>query len=131
MLKHIRLATKEEVEALRKTSNYTAATTVFAMDQNEGDPDFAVVKSVIEVDPVYYGKRTSDKQKVSFIYLLEERLMGLGITQYFFNVDEADEKYRAAVIGWGAEEVSKTPERRYQKVLTVFPNEHKDSNTDN
>lgn len=117
MLKHIRLATKEEIEALRKTSDYTQQSTVLAMDQNDGEPDFAVVRQVIEADPIYFGKRTNDVQKAKFIFALEERMAGGGVDQYYFNVLASDTRWQKVIETWGGERVSPESEIRYKKVL--------------
>jgi hypothetical protein len=118
MMKHLRLATAEEVEKLRKDSDYTRNTVVFAMDQNEGEPDFAVVRTVIDLDPVHYGKSTNDVQKAKFMYALEERLAGMGIDQVYYSVADSDARWKAVIKNWGAEEVSPVPERRFKKVLS-------------
>lgn len=115
-MKHVRLATKDEVESLRATSNYTAETIVYAMDQN-AEPDFAVVKRVVELDPVYFSKHTNDIQKARFIWALEERMAGGGVEQYFFDIPADDQRYQAVVKNWGAEQVSIKPVLKFQKVL--------------
>ncbi len=117
MLKHIRIATKEEVEQLRETSDYTRECVVYAMDQNADAPDFVVVRHVIEADPVYFGKNTNDVQKAKFIWALEERLAGGGVDQYFFNVKASDERWQKVIKTWGAEQLSPFPEIRFKKVL--------------
>ena len=121
MLKHVRLATKEEVEQLRATSNYTRDSIVFAFDQG-AEPDFAVLRRVYELDPVRFSKHTNDVQKARFVHSLEERMMGMGIEQYFFNVDAADIRWQRVIETWGAEATSPTPEIRFQKAFKgVFP----------
>ena len=116
--KHIRLATKEEIEGIREQSNYPAQARVLAMDSNVGDPDLAVVKNIIEVDPIVWGARTNDMQRAKFLFALEERLLGAGVDHYFFNIDAADEHYLKVVRHWGAEQCSPHPVVRFQKVLT-------------
>jgi hypothetical protein len=115
-VKHIRLATREEVEALRATSNYTRDSIVFAMDNN-AEPDFAVVKRIVEAEPFYFGKGTNDVQKARFGWALEERLMGMGVEQYFYSVDAADERWLRVQKSWGAQEVSPGAVIRLQKTL--------------
>lgn len=117
MFKHIRLATKDEVESLRQQSDYTRQSMVFAFDQNPGDPDFAVLRNPVEADPIFFGKRTNDVQKAKFIFALEERLAGAGVDQYYFNVADSDERWRKVIESWGAELVSPVAERRYKRVL--------------
>ena len=122
MLKHVRLASKEEVEALRASSNYSRDSVVFAFDQNAGDPDFAVLRRVVELDPVRFGKRTNDIGKARFVHSLEARMMGMGIEQYFFNVKASDERWQRVIESWGAQRTSPEPEIRFQKVFEgVFP----------
>ena len=116
MLRHLRLATKEEVEKIRDTSNYGPETIVYAMDQGP-QPDLAVVKRVVELDPIYFAPDTNDVQKAKFIWALEERMAGGGVGQYFFSVKSADERWQKIIESWGCQKVSLQPDVRYMKVL--------------
>lgn len=116
MLKHVRLATKEEVEKIREGSNFGPETVVWAMDQGP-EADLAVIKRVVEMDPIYFAKSSNDVQKAKFVWALEERMMGGGVGQYFFNVRGDDERWQKVVENWGAQKVSLQPDIRYMKTL--------------
>lgn len=116
-LKHIRLATPEEVEAIRPVSNFSPKFMVWAMDNNEGSPDLAVIKEPMEVDPVIFGPHTSNTQKALFIWALEERLAGMGIQQYRFTVDDRDEQWKTVIESWGGRRLNSYPEARFEKVI--------------
>jgi hypothetical protein len=118
ILKHIRLATQEEVESIRDTSNFPPEFAVFAMDQNPGHPDLAVVKHVVELDPVYFGQDTNDVQKAKFIWGLEERLIGAGVKQYHFSVRDSDERWKKVIASWGGKLLNEFPEARFLKELS-------------
>lgn len=118
MLRHTRYATKEEVEAIRATSNFPPEFTVFAMDNHPGEPDIAVVKRVVEMDPVYFSKHTNDVQKARFVHAIEERMAGSGIQQYHFSVAYSDERWRKVIESWGGKQLNEFPEARYLKELT-------------
>lgn len=122
-MKHIRLATKTEVENLRSQSNYTRETLVFAMDNN-ATPDFVVVKRTVECEPFFFSKDSNDVQKARMAWALEERLMGMGVEQYFYSVAADDERWLKVQKSWGAQQVSPGAVIRLQKTLVEIPLEH-------
>lgn len=117
MLEHIRLAKAEEIEAIRKTSDFTPVCQVLAMDQNAGAPDLAVVKNLVELDPVYFGPKTSNRQKANFVFALEERMAGAGIEVYYSNVRADDVEWQRVLKTWGCECISPSPEMRFRRSL--------------
>ena len=116
-MKHIRRATTEEVARIRDVANFGRTFTVFAMDQNAGQPDIAVVKQVFHLDPVLFGSETNDVQKARFIWALEERMAGAGIEQYECAVRYDDERWRNVIKTWGGRPLNDFPEARFVKEL--------------
>jgi hypothetical protein len=116
MLNHIRAATPEEVERIRKGSDLGGGS-VLALDHQKGQTSLAVLRTVLEVDPVYYAEGLPAKHKALFIWGLEERLIGANVGHYFFNVGAEDEAYAKIVKEWGAVQQSKGPELRFGRSL--------------
>jgi hypothetical protein len=116
-MEHIRLATAEEVESIAEQSEPSAGGLVLALANRAKEVNLAVVRTVVELDPVFYAKSSSDAEKARFIWGIEERMLGAGYVQYYFNVLAADEKYSKVVETWGARKVSTAPEHRYAKRL--------------
>jgi hypothetical protein len=87
------------------------------MDQNADAPDLAVVKEVVELDPVYFGPKTTDAQKARFIWALEERMAGAGVQQYRFAVRYDDEVWKKVIQNWGGHLLNEYPESRFEKEL--------------
>jgi len=103
-------------------SELTQGTTVFAFDAKIGEPDLAILRPVLELDPVYFSPTTNDRRKALFIWALENGFrMNGGIPRYYFNVDADDQVWQQAVEAWGARRVSKGPEFRYVKNLQEQP----------
>lgn len=108
----IKLATPEQIEAIKDKSDLTPRSRVLAM----GD-DVAVVKDTTELDPVFYGPESSHKRKLLFIWGIENMLRTMGYSEYYFNVPTRDESYIHVVKSLGAETVSAEPEFRFKKAL--------------
>lgn len=118
MLKHIRVATAEEVEKIKRGSDLGGEPfAVYALENQKGDVDLAVVKQVVEVDPVWYAPSTNDVQKARLQWGLEERLMGAGITRYLCNVKASDERWIKILKEWGFKAQSSEPEIRMARNL--------------
>lgn len=116
MLEPIRLATPEEVEVIRAASDITPRTAVYAFDNAKtGKPDLAVVRQLVEIDPLYCDSGTP--RKVAFIWGMQNILRSFGATEYYFNMPTDDPEWKAAVEKWGAEQISKAPEIRFKKAL--------------
>lgn len=116
-MNHIRIATEEEVESIRKGSDLGPAYTVLAMDRREGKPHLAVLKNTVELDPVYFAPDATTAQRARFIWGLEERLIGAGVRQYFFNVSIDDKEWQQNLRSWGAVQQSPGPELRFGREL--------------
>lgn len=115
-MKRLRLATPEEVERIRETSDLDPTCAVLALDTQVGTA-LAVVRAPIEVDPVYFPEGFSDKLKVFFIRDIETYLSAKGATSYYFNVHLTDEKWIENIKSWGCEQVSEVSEIRFKQTL--------------
>lgn len=114
----LRLATPAEVEKIQAQSELVPGSTVFAFDSKLGEPDVAVLRPVLELDPVYFAPTSNDRRKALFIWALENGFrMNGGIPRYYFNIATTDEEWAKVVETWGARRVSKSPEYRYVKNL--------------
>lgn len=113
----IRLATPEEIEAIRKESDLGPTTSVLAFPGKEGTI-FGCLKTVCELDPVFYNG-ASAQRKAMFTWGVENMLRFNGVPFYYFNIlaDDSMSEWRNVVKNWGAQEVSPAPEIRFKKVL--------------
>ena len=117
-MRHSRLATAEEVEAIKdKADLLPGHTQVLALDAEKGTPDLAVVRQCVELNPVIYGSETTDARRARFLYGLEERFLGAGVDRYYFQIDASQAEYIKTIKHWGAEQVSPQPELRFLKVI--------------
>lgn len=117
-MNRIRLARPDEVESIREQSDITNDSIMLALDTQAGTP-IAVIRPVIEVDPVNFPESFPDKLKVIFMRDIETYLMAKGIGAYYFNIHANDsmKPWRDVSTTWGAKEISTEPEIRYKKVL--------------
>jgi hypothetical protein len=110
----IRLATEAEVATIRDTSVLTDRSSVFAFGDN--DPDLAVFRMQMEMDPVYFAPSTDNRRKAMFVWALENGLRMMGtVPHYSFSVKADDTAWQKVVENWGAERISPSPEVRYIK----------------
>ncbi len=116
----IRLATKEEVEAINDRSDLGPTSTVIALDIQKKEPILAVIRTATELNPVFYGE-ASDRQKAMFIWGVENIMRFQGTPFYYFNIHADNETFRKfAKENMQAEEVSTAAEFRYKKLLNEF-----------
>lgn len=116
-MQHIRLATQEEVEKIRGESDLGQIYTVFARENRSGDTNLAVLKQVVELDPVHYAESSSVLEKTRFVFDLEERMLGAGVQHYYFNIAAEDAGWQKVVKEWGAVQQSHGPELRFGRSL--------------
>jgi hypothetical protein len=109
----VRIATPEEIEAIKDHSDLTSATSVVTY----GGRDFAVIRQCFEVDPMWFHEESSVKRKLLFAMNLETLLRFQGVKEIYFNVPVRDEAYMTVLKTWGAEPTSLEPELRFKKVL--------------
>jgi hypothetical protein len=117
-MKHVRVATPEEIEAIKdKADLMPGHTQILALDNEKGGADIAVVRNCFELNPVIYAEDTNDMRRARFLYALEERFLGAGVDRYYFQLDATKEHYIKVAKAWGAEQVSLQPELRMLKVI--------------
>ena len=105
----IRLATPEEIEEIKATSDLVAGSAVVSFG-----PDRAVLKNIVELDPMYCE---NPRRKLVLTTHLETYLRLTGVPQYYFNIAADDTEWQEIVKKFGAEQVSRGPELRFKKVL--------------
>lgn len=115
MINRIRVATPEEVATVEAVSDCKGCM-VLALDTPEGTP-LAVIRTAVEVDPVIYPEKLSNRMKAMFQRDVETVLAAQGVTKYYFNVHATNEKMLEAVKTYGAVPQSTEPEIRFVKVL--------------
>jgi hypothetical protein len=108
----IKLATPEQVERIASTSDLGPTSAVYAMGE-----DIAVVKHVVEIDPVYFNETSNTSRRLMFVWGLENVLRITGFPAYYFNCLETAEAWRHVVETNGAKAISIAPEIRYKKDL--------------
>ena len=108
----IKLATAEQVERIRATSDLYPTSAVLAMGE-----DLAVIKAVTEVDPVYFAPDSSTSRRLMFIWGIENWLRLTGVQSYYFDVPVDNETWIHNVKTHGAEQLSTGPVYHYKKVL--------------
>lgn len=115
----IRLATSEEIETFKEGSDLTPTSTLVVFPNEGKTPDVAVLRHVVEIDPVRFNPDSGLQRKQFFIFNLETALRLMGTKEYYFNVlaDEENAQWRAIIEKRGAEQVSVAPELRYKKRL--------------
>lgn len=116
-MKKIRLATKEEIDAIRDKADLDFTQAVWAFPHNDGAADIAVERFVPELDPVIFAPATDDRRKAMFIWGMENIFLGRNVAAYYFNVDAKNEKWINVVKSWGAEQLSPNPELRFKMTI--------------
>jgi len=112
-MKRLRLASPEEVESIKAESDLDPTCLVVALDI-QGGTALAVIRTVCEVDPVFYPKDFSDRMKLIFIRDVETFLSAKGVGSYYYNLPADDTIYHETMKHYGAEQVSKVPELRFK-----------------
>lgn len=115
MINRIRVATAEEVASIAEKSDIQPGL-VLALSTPEGTP-LAVIRTVTEVDPMFFPEKLSDRMKAMFIRDVETVLAAQGIQKYYFNVLATNEKMINYSTHYGAVKQSVEPEVRFSKVL--------------
>lgn len=110
----IKLASAEQVERISKDVDWVPETVVLAMGE-----DLAVVKKVVELDPVFFAPESNTSRRLMFTWGVENWLRLNGTVNYFFNILADDESavWRKVVETHGAKARSKAPEIRFGKEL--------------
>jgi hypothetical protein len=112
----IRLATAEEVESIKAVGD-TEGAMVLALTTEHGVP-LAVVRTVVEVDPVVYPPDLHNRLKLMFQRDIETVLAAKGVAKYYFNVHASNTNMlEVGIKNLGAVQVSTEPEFRFVKAL--------------
>ena len=109
----IRLATLEEIESIKDTSDLSFATSVVTF----GGKDFAVLRNCFELDPMHFHPDTDNRRKLSFGMNLETSLRLQGIKEFYCNVASDNLPWQAVLKNWGMEPTTDYPQIRFKKVL--------------
>ena len=109
---NIIIASPEQVERIRSQSDLGPSSLVLAMGE-----DLAVVKNLVEIDPVFYANGATNSRKLMFVWGIENWLRLTSTWAYYFNVKAEDSVWRKVVETHGAEAISEAPEIRYKKIL--------------
>jgi hypothetical protein len=115
-MNRIRLATPEEIETIKTTSDLDVTSIVLALNTQQGVP-MAVIRTVVEVDPVIYPPELADRMKAIFQRDIETVLVAKGVSKYYFNVHTDNEPMLRVAETLGAERTSTAPEYRFKVVL--------------
>lgn len=108
----IQLATPEQIKSIEGTSDLGPTSTVYAMGE-----DLAVVKQVMELDPVYFKPESTPARRLLFIWGLENMMRGVGISAYYFNCPTDATEWKHVIETHGAEQINHAAEYRYKKLL--------------
>ena len=120
----LRFATPEEVAEIKLQSDLDPRVPgmVVALDNEQtGRADMAVVKTVPEMDPVFFQPDSTDRRKRLFIWALTNHLRLSSVPVVYFNIDAKDETWQKVAEHFGAECVSPQPVLRYKLQLSKLP----------
>jgi hypothetical protein len=115
-MNRIRLATPEEIEAIKMKSDLDDSCIVLALSTQQGVPT-AVVRTAVEVDPVIYPEGLHDRMKAMFQRDIETVLEARGVKKYYFNVHVSNTAMLEVAKTLGAEQMSTEPEYRFRVIL--------------
>jgi hypothetical protein len=113
LLDHVRLATQEEIDQIADKSDILPGKTQVLAKGNIR----AVVRFPVEANPIIWGEGTTDRERIAFVYALEERMLGAGFDRYYCQVDAQDDKWQKVIENWGFQQVSPQPELRYLRII--------------
>jgi hypothetical protein len=118
-MEDIRLATPEEIQKFMKGADLTAMSSMVVFPNGDKQPDVAVIRHVVEMDPIMFSPDSGLQRKLWFVVNLETALRLQGTPEYYCNIlaDEDNAQWRAIIEKRGAEMTSVAPEFRYKKRL--------------
>jgi len=115
MIPFIRVATKEEVEPIQEKADLTPSTQVWAWLNDKGEPDLAVIRNCMEVDPVFFAKTSGNSRKAFFFWGICNMIKAGGASEIYFDVDaEGSQEYIAILEKMGAVKTTEKPQYRFK-----------------
>ena len=114
MIPFIRSASAEEVAKIAEGADLTSTSAVWAWPSDKADPDLAVIRQCMEIDPVVFASTTGNQRKTLMFWSLCNILKASGTREVYFNIDADDPDYCAIIEKMGAEKVSPKPQHRYK-----------------
>lgn len=116
-MNRIRLATEDEIAAIKDCSDLDTGCQVVALDTQQGTVT-AVMRIATEVNPVHFPENMSTKLKLLFMRDIETTLWSKGVTHYYLQIPASDEEYIEAMTKtFHCEQVSPAPELKFKKIL--------------
>lgn len=116
-MNRLRLATPEEIEAIKETSDLDIGCAVVALDTQQGTST-AVLRVANEVDPVHFPEGLTPKLRMLFMRDVETALWAKGVTHYYLNIHaDRTDFIEAMTQTFGMEQLSTAPEFRFKKVI--------------
>ena len=114
----IRFATVSEVESIKATSDLQPGCVVLAFENAAtGRPDLAVVRTCVEVDPVYFNEETSKRRITMFMWALAQHLRLTNAPSFYFQTAVDNEEWHKVAKSFGAIQISPVPEYRFKVEL--------------
>ena len=118
MTEGLRYATPEEVAKIAIGGDITTDSVVLAMSNNDKEPDLAVIRRCVELDPVIFSPDTGTARRARFIWAIENYLRLQGVPEYYFDVHQsASDAWVTAIKKLGATKISTELQNRYRKIL--------------
>jgi len=119
-MEDIRLASPEEIEQFSKNADFIPGqSTMVVFPNGDKQPDVAVIRHVVEMDPVIFSPESGLQRRLFFVCNLETSLRLMGTPVYYCNVlaDDENAQWRSVIEKRGAEPISMAPEIRYKRRL--------------
>ena len=118
MIPGIRLATPEEIEQIKDHADLTPSTRVWAWPNPKGQPDLAVIRNCMEIDPMFFAETSGNQRKALFGWGLFNVIRANGVPEIYCQVDaEGYEDYIEILKKMGAQATTTKPQYRFKVVL--------------
>lgn len=115
MIPFIRLANKEELEKIKDKADLTSTCAVWTWPNDRGEPDVAVIRQCVELDPMFFAPTSGNSRKAFFAWGLLNMLRATGVNEVYFDVDaEGFEDYIAILEKMGAVKTTSKPQFRFK-----------------
>jgi hypothetical protein len=116
MIQRLRLATPEEVEAIKPNTDLDPTCKVLALDTALGVP-IAVIRLAVEMDPCFYPKEFGAKQIAMFSRDIINYLWAQNVERFYFNIDATDTNWANHLKAEGCEQISPMPQLRFKRTI--------------